>query len=242
MKRTIVVLLVLAARAECLPAAPNTFSGLDAGANSSDPRPNSDAAATSFATAATALGPTSLITFESAPVGSFNNLEVVPGVVIDGTDANSADQTIRDSPFVMPDAVWGYNTTPAGRYYVMVFGGDLTFSFAPPIQSFGAYISGQQFLGQTITFSDGSSQSVPIPSGAGGVAFVGFVAPGAHIASVTINTIFGDIDGVDDVRFGVVPEPADIVLAGSAALTWIGWRQRRGRIWLRRTQRPGQVR
>jgi hypothetical protein len=61
-------------------AAPLIFTGSDPGTNSTDPRPISDAAAAAFDTAAASLGPLSLITFESAPVGTFGSLQVAPGV------------------------------------------------------------------------------------------------------------------------------------------------------------------
>ncbi|HEV3137612.1 MAG TPA: PEP-CTERM sorting domain-containing protein [Pirellulales bacterium] len=201
-----------------------SYTGSDV-ANSTDPRPNSNAAAASFLTAANALGPTSLITFESAPLGSFHNYAVAPGVTMNGTDGvTSADQTIVNSPYSTPDGIYGYNTTPSGSNFVQLLGGNLVFSFSPSIQSFGAYFTGVQTSAETITFSDGSSQSVSIPepgtSSSGGISFVGFTDAGNQIASVTINAL-GDIIGVDDVRFGFVastPEPGTLTLLGLGLL------------------------
>ena len=174
-----------------------------------------------------ALGPTSLITFESAPLGSFHNYAIAPGVVINGTDGvTSADQTIVNAPYSTPDGIFGYNTTTGGNQFVQVLGGNLVFTFSPAIQSFGAYIDGIQTSAETITFSDGSAQSIAIPQPSlsnGGVAFVGFTDAGKQISTVTLNAL-GDIVGVDDVRYGVsvaVPEPSTFVLAGSGALAML---------------------
>jgi hypothetical protein len=179
--------------------------------------PNSLAAATDFA----ATGANSLITFEGAPLGAFSNLMVAPGVTINGADDSSANQTIRNTTnFPNYPSVDGFNTTPGGSYFVEMIGGNLTFSFAKPIQSFGAYLSGVQtnFYPDTVTFFDGSSQSIVLQGTGtsccvGELAFVGFTDPGKGITSVTI--VAGvpgsgqDAIGVDDVRFQTaVPEPA----------------------------------
>lgn len=200
-------------------------------ANSTDPRPNSDAMAASFDAAAAGLGLVSIIDFESAPLGLFNNLVVAPGVTIDGTDVFSLDQEIRNTPVGPPDGLWGYNTTAAGSQFVSMTAGYLTFSFSTPVHSFGAYISGLQLDFTTIEFSDGSSQTVPVPnpsSTVGGIAFVGFTDAGLPISAITMNTI-GDVLGVDDVRFGLVPEPSTSVLAliGLAGLVAVGRRHKR---------------
>jgi hypothetical protein len=88
------------------------------------------------------------------------------------------------------------------------------FTFATPIQSFGAYISGVQLIFTSVTFDDGAPQSIPVPMPSdteGGIAFVGFTDAGQAISSVTIVTI-GDVLGVDDVRYVVIPEPSAVVL------------------------------
>jgi hypothetical protein len=76
-----------------------------------------------------------------------------------------------------------------------------------------------QNAGETITFSDGTSQSVAIPNPGfdGGTTFVGFTDAGKSIASITIN-VHNDIVGVDDVRYVTdpVPEPASLALLGGA--------------------------
>ena len=213
-------LVLIAAAPMPASAALVSFTGEDIMATTSSPHPNADAAAAQFSTAA---GPTGLITFESAPPGSFTNLTVAPGVTMSGSDINGHDQTIRNTsnfpPFPTLD---GYNTTSSGANFVEEQGGTVTFTFATPIFAFGAFLTGiQNFTQDTVTFSDGTSQTINVPedgtsNSVGALDFVGFVDSGKSISSVTIfsgNNGFDDI-GVDDVRFAsaAVPEPASWAL------------------------------
>lgn len=199
------------------------FSGKDSGAGSGNPRPNSNAAAASFDAAAGALGPVSLITFESAPLGAFSNLAVAAGVSINGNDVSSNDQTIRNTPVSSPDSLYGYNVTGGGSQFVSFLGGDVVFTFATPIQAFGTYYSGGQLTTATIQFFDGSSQTISIPNAGdnGGIAFIGFTDAGQSISSVRVNAV-NDIVAVDDVRFvsaaAAVPEPSTLVIFALAGL------------------------
>ena len=234
MKRIIRVFLVASfvLAAGWVEAAPIVFSGFDNGANSNDSRPNADAAAAGFDIAAGLPGGMSLVTFESAPIGSFNNLAVATGVTIDGTDQLGDDQTIRNAPFFTPDALFGFNTTAGGSRFAFLYGGDLLFTFATPINAFGAYFAGLQ-TPNFLIFNDGTPQAVPIPFDrlAGGVAFVGFtnVTPFSTLRVTTDS----DLISIDDARFGsgsaaptVVPEPATVTLLGTA-LAILAARRRR---------------
>ena len=219
--------LLLATGALMLITAPGAhaqtvFSGFDSGANSTDPRPNSIATAASFDAAAAAIGSVNLINFESSPVGAFSSLTPVSGVTVTGSDFFSGNQTIRNSPSGSPDRLYGYNTTAGGSKFLSLLGGTATFTFLDPINAFGAYFTGVQLTGETITFNDGSSKTVAIPNpGGSGIEFVGFTDAGKFISSVTI-TATGDIIGVDDVRFGRQAPSANTPEGSSLAMMALG--------------------
>jgi hypothetical protein len=183
-----------------------------------------------------------LITFESVPVGSFTNLVVAPGVTISGVDGSGNNLFINNTPdFPSAPALDGFNTTPGGANYLEMKGGALTFTFAAPVQFFAAILTGVQtsFFQDTVTFNDGSSQSINAPgtgtnSSNGALDFVGFTDAGKSITSVSINagTASQDFIGVDDVRFqAVVPEPSSVwfVLPGCVVLALGCRRYRIGR-------------
>ena len=225
------------------PAGVVTYIGTDLGAGPGSPIPNSDAAAANFNAAAAALGSVSLITFESAPLGSFSNLTVAPGVSINGTDVNDNNQTIRNtsnSPSI--PSLDGFNTTPGGSYFVEMMGGNLVFTFAQPTQFFGVFLTGVQtvFFADSITFNDGTNQTILVPgsgtsSSVGEVAFIGFTDAGKSITSVTINAGvpgnpnagFDDI-GADDVSFQSVPEPSGLLDVIVGSLCGLGYIARGG--------------
>jgi hypothetical protein len=224
-------LLVSAASAS---SAVVTFTGEDIVATTTSPHPTSSAAATSFDAAAAAIGNVSVLTFESAPLGSFASLTVAPGVTISGTSAAGINQSILNaSNFPAAPTLDGYNTTAGGSQFVEVQGGSLTFTFANPVQFFGAYFSGvQDFFTDVITFSDGTAQTIDLPeagtsSSIGALDFVGFTDAGKTISSITVNAGsfaagYDDI-GIDDVRFqaaaSAVPEPSSVGLLLVGALT-----------------------
>lgn len=211
------------------------YSGMDVGASSGDPRPLSDAAAASYDAAAAALvGTTTLVDFESAPVGPIGgSLVIAPGVSISSAEGTAS---IYDMPVGTPDRLYGFNTTAGGSNFAGLIGGSLTFTFAQGVQAFGAYITGVQLDSETLTFDDGSSQTIVLPNpgfGNGGAQFIGFTDAGKSIVSITYtanaNNV-GDIVGVDDVRWvtSAVPEPSalSLIAVGLAAVA-AGLRLRR---------------
>jgi hypothetical protein len=213
------------------------YTGADDGAGSLATAPNSTAAAAAFDAAAADLGTENIITFENSPLGAFSSLAVAPGVTVTGANVNGNPQsivnTISNINITPPctNATCGYNTTPGGSQFLLMFGGTVTFSFSDGTDAFGAYLTGVQNGGETITFSDGTSQSVDIPNPGfeGGTAFVGFTDADKTIASITIN-VNNDIVGVDDVRYDPVPEPASLALLGGA-LAGLGLTRRRKHSW-----------
>jgi PEP-CTERM motif len=233
------VMLALAAFALAFVSAPalagiTLFTGADDGAGSLATAPNSTTAAASFDAAVGTLGFENTITFESASLGSFTSLALPSGVMLTGSNINNNDQSIVNTTsniILTPpctNATCGYNTTSGGSQFLLLFGGTATFTFSAGTDAFGAYLTGVQNAGETITFSDGTSQSVAIPNPGfdGGTTFVGFTDVGKSIVSITIN-VNNEIAGVDDVRYAAgVPEPTSLGLLGGALLS-LGWFRRR---------------
>ncbi|HXS12611.1 MAG TPA: PEP-CTERM sorting domain-containing protein [Acidobacteriaceae bacterium] len=191
-----------------------TYIGSDNGASNFSQMTNSQAAEANFAAAAPGLN---LITFESA---------VPAGVTITGGSVTNTS----------PGSVFGFNTTPGGSFFYYLQASTATFSFTTPIDSFGLYVTGLQSAvvpGETITFSDGSTESIDAPGGlSGGGAFMGFTDPGASITSVSYNANF-DIVGLDDVQYGsaasvaATPEPGTLALLGTSLIGACGILRRR---------------
>jgi hypothetical protein len=228
--RLAMVLGALALTTLHLAASPTSYTGYDLNAGPGGPFPNSSAAYAAFAAAA---GPISTITFESSPVGAFSSLVVAPGVTASGSSLS-----VNNAPNLPSDpSLDGFNTTPGGSNYIEDLASSVTFTFGSPINAFGAYLTGVQlfFYQDTVTFSDGSSETIDVPGvtdGTGSTDFVGFTDPGASITSVTITSGqgYGDYIGVDDVSYGtsVTPEPGSMVLllTGCLALGMLVWQRR----------------
>ncbi len=221
--RTIATAAAIVLIAGAAKAAPIVFTAADPGAGPGMAFPNSTAEAATFDAAAS--GVRTLVNFESTPVGPFTNLTIAPGVMINGTDFSGNPQQILDVPSPScggPSILCGFNTTPGGAKYAQLFGGNLTYSFAVPVDAFGAFLTGVNLTGETVNFSDGSAQTLTIPNSGGGVEFFGFTDTGEQISSIMIHvnvTSFADIIGMDDVRFftaaTAVPEPTSLALLGT---------------------------
>jgi hypothetical protein len=228
--------------------AQTVYSAADLNVGPGGAHPNSASAAASFDTAAGGLGAENLITFESAPLGSFTSLNAAPGVTVTGKDLNGNPLYINNVPnFPSDPPLDGFNVTPGGSQYLELMAGTATFTFTTPIQAFGAYIIGVQhnFFTDTVTFNDGTSQSIDVPyqlpsnSTNGSLSFVGFTDPGKLITQVTITSGvpgprgFGDFVGIDDVRFvstpaiSGVPEPGAYALIASLGLSGAALLRRR---------------
>lgn len=205
--------LVAATLAAASPAAAalTVYSGYDAFATDVQVRPNSDAARDAYLAGTAGLGVDHLASFEG-PFGAFSSYDLGGGGTATGVDIFGAQQTILSAPLCF-SSLCGYNTTPGGIGFLSLYGGEATFDFLDPILAFGAYFSGAQIEGITLTFNDGEVRSIDVP-GHYGIDFVGFSDPGKAISQVKLN-IGNDIIAMDDLRFttafdqaGGVPEPA----------------------------------
>jgi len=198
--RLLVILLAISF-AGPVAAIPIVYSGYDAGSTSLAGSPNATAAATAFDLA---TGSLQMIDFESA---------LPSGVGISGGFVGDAS-----NPSVCFDpALHCYATSPVNVYR----NNGATFTFANPIDSFGAYFTGWQLAGQTINigYLNGSTAVLAMQAGnaSGGTLFFGLTDFGSSISSIEYisGTSSTDAVGIDDVRFGTaVPEPATIILMG----------------------------
>jgi hypothetical protein len=196
-----------------------TFIGADNNVTSLAQMTNSQAAKASFVAAAAAAGST------LAPTITFE-VPLPAGVSVSG------GSTTNNSGC---GALCGFNTTPAGAFFRLLEGGTGTFTFATPIDAFGMYITGLQtdlVPQETLTFSDGSTQTINTPTATGGGgAFMGFTDFGKSIVSVSYNAT-NDIVALDDVLFEStsVPEPASLAILASALLGFGAIRSRRNRV------------
>lgn len=199
----------LAAWSGTVAAAPIVFSGYDIGSTSLAGSPNATTAAAAFDVAASVL---STIDFEAGiPAG----VSATGGVIGDASVLCSTSD------------LHCYATSPINVYR----NNGATFAFSDPMDSFGAYFTGWQLFGQTITigYSNGGTAVLDMPAGnsAGGTLFFGFVDANASVTSITYfagipGSGSTDAVGIDDVRFGTaVPEPSTIGLFGFGLLVMI---------------------
>jgi hypothetical protein len=211
------------------------YSATDPGAGPSDPRPNSNAMATTFDAAANALNPLLRINFEGLPLQqpltNGTPFQISPEVSITtiGTDHSPApgfSYGISNNP---NDAITGYNTTTGGSQhfkFVPILGvgtAELRITLTIPIQAFGVYVTGLQTAAGTlhVLFNDGAPRDYVVPGAtSGGVQFFGFTDEKALINSVVfqLQNVTGtsrDLFGLDDIRFApTIPEPSSAVLLG----------------------------
>ena len=200
-----------------------TYYGNDNGAVAGGPRPNADAALSSFNVAAGVGG---TINFEGvANAQNPSNVTVASGVRL--TVTGNANGGVRNTAAVTP---LGFNTSGTGNKWLQMYpagnsgGSTAVFSFSTSIDAFGAFFSDTEvgFPGNiTIAFNDGTAQSLGLTKGAngGGVLFFGFTDLGKSFDTVTISTgstnSLRDIFGIDDVRYAevpAVPEPTTLAL------------------------------
>ncbi|MBE9213776.1 PEP-CTERM sorting domain-containing protein [Plectonema cf. radiosum LEGE 06105] len=214
------------------------FQDRDSNDGLGSPLPNSNAAA-QFDNAASTLGGINLINFENLPLGDFSTLEVAPDVTLTLSNVSNFNEGITNDTTI-PDL--GFNTTEGGANFLRFETefvplnaetvATANFSFANPIQAFGANITA---LDQTpgiqasFLFNDGTSQSIPLvgvsPFALSSAQFFGFTNPDKPISSVTVQQRYTNVElvggffaisnytvGIDDVRYvKSVPEPSSFL-------------------------------
>jgi hypothetical protein len=201
------------------------FSAQDDGVSTAGPFPNSDGAQSSFLGAASVFGPVTTEKFqEFAPgAGGFGGtLPISGGHVTLTTDFGIPYGGVNND---VSSNVYGF-PLPGETNWLGFSGGSATFAFNGPSNSFGFYTTGVQTVftsSFTVTFNDGTSQSLDIPINVnGGASYFGFTDTSAF-NSVTITNISGDAWGVSDVSYNFtqgVPEPATwaLFIAGFGAM------------------------
>jgi hypothetical protein len=225
-----------------------TFTGKDAGVSYGGPFTNSDIAHAAFDALIVGNGQTlNLIDFEGAPVGAFTSLNLGNGVSASFTNQGAASGISNQNP----SGFGTFDTTRPGTEYILfqtlavsqpaTTTATLTFTFANPINSFGAYISG---LGNdapfNYQFNDATGQVTITASGLSNgfneVQFLGFTDFGQAISSVALNLT--DVPpnaninwlysvGIDDVNYSAaVPEPASLLLLGTGVAALVARRRK----------------
>jgi len=196
-----------------------SYSGQDDGASTSGPWPNSSAAQSAFLTAA---GSTTLIDFESQALGFYSPIVVGPvSITLNAPNYGSSFSGIGNAN---QGNLYAFNTTSGGSQWLGFPGGSATFNFASPVSSFGFWITGIQTVFTTeftVTFNDGTDQTLNIPINVnGGAQYFGFTDAGGTTSAITITNLSDDAWGIDDVRYGSssVPEPGTLVMFGSGLL------------------------
>lgn len=201
-----------------------TYVGQDDGASISGPFTNSDAAQTSFETAAAGLGTLETITYESLATGYYTPIDAAPDATITLTGGDDGDMFSGISADTAGN-LYGFNTTPGGDQWLGFPGGSATFIFANPTYSFGTFMTGLQQTfsgtdGVVITFNDGTSETLNPPINVnGGAEYFGFTDT-TSFTSVTITDTSEDAWGIDDTTYNglasTVPEPASLALVGTS--------------------------
>ncbi len=162
--------------------------------------------------------PDTTIDFET---GFFQD-EIVLDTVLDGGMTISSPAGYG---YVTNDSSDMGGSSPIGTFALAIDEGDAyTFSFASPISYFAFYMMDNSTMsnGLQVNYSDGSNELVSIPYGGSSGLKGAFLAMAfdKDVDSLYIaNVAGGDSEvGIDNLEFGVVPEPTSLVLLAIGGL------------------------
>ena len=196
-------------------AAITVFSAQDDGVSAAGPFPNSNAAQSSFLSAASGFGPVTTEKFQEFSVGAGG---------FGGSLPIAGGHVTLTTPYGVPFG--GVNNNNSGNLFGFALPGETkwlgfadgsaAFAFNNPTNSFGFYTTGVQSVFTsvfTVAFNDGTGHTMNIPINVnGGASYYSFTDTQAF-SSVTISDLTGnDAWGISDVSYNfassAVPEPA----------------------------------
>jgi PEP-CTERM motif-containing protein len=217
-----------------------TFTGADNGAAIGSGYTNSNAAQASFLTAAGLLG-----TVDTHGVG-MQTLGAASGTWLngDGTWATNIPPSSCSNGLACVSNVtlgntFGFNVSSAdGNGKFLAFSGDgqaIDFANTVPTHSFGFFATGLQGNDISISFNDGSAETLTVVGNTnGGPQYFGFTDTAAFNAITLLGPAGSDAWGIDQISFNVtgvtspVPEPSTwaMMILGFAGVGFMTYRRK----------------
>lgn len=186
---------------------------------------NNASTRTSWLSAAGVTTPEFFDGFETYAVGT-----VLNGSAINGGAVLSATVAIDQGGVVQSNPSFFGGATPIDTKALALVEQTATFTFATPVDYFGAYRMDAPGLIWTITYSDGQAEQYGLGNtGSNGVIFAGIWRNNMpKIKQVTYGSFTaGDGKwGLDNIEYGAVPEPTSLLIFGLGTLL-VGKRSRR---------------
>ena len=226
MKSILFGALVAFAAVQPASAVTTIYFGQDNGVGPGGAFTNSNAAEAAFLAGAGAFGgQVKTETFESAANGFYSPL-VLDGLKITYNTANFGPGLSGVNSTTIGGPLYGFNVTPGGSKWLGFpdfLNSTATFKLNKASHSFGFYLTGVQDIQTsqiTLKLLDGSLATFNVPlNTAGGVTYFGLTDT-TGFTEVRLQQAnkpgFADAYGIDNISFGVVPEPATwaLLIAG----------------------------
>ncbi len=226
MKSILFGALVAFAAVQPAAAVTTVYYGQDDGVGPGGAFTNSNAAEAAFLAGAGAFGGSlNTETFESAAVGFYSPL-VLNGLTVTYSTANFGAGLSGVNNTQIGGPLYGFNVTPGGTHWLGFpdfLNSAATFKLDNVSHSFGFYLTGVQDIQTsqiTLKLVDGSMSTFNLPLNTnGGVTFFG-ITDSVGFTEVYLQQAnkpgFSDAYGIDNITFGIVPEPATwaLLIAG----------------------------